>query len=353
MQAILQNIYWRVCKDMAKERNWWFDYLKGIACIVVVLLHSPLPGIAGELVIYAFRFPVPIFFMISGYYSIRKSDGWICHKAGQLLKMLLLSECFYFIWYLVRCCLIEKQELTVAMCNITVFLHPIRTILCGSFFNGMLWYLYAIVWTYLLLILLRHFSLYRHCWFRVSLIVLLLGIQVIGRYHVQTCSDINKYIWFFRNALTFGLPLTMLGGEIAEHESFIRERLSLTGNLLIIFAGNLMIVVEYLVSGIYMDFHASTCIISIGMFLLAFTYRGEKMIWKSGICYIGREFSMWIYLLQSFFLTLLSEFPQNIWIENLQSIIVLGCSVLGAFLCRKLCGMIGHYIENRKGNLYV
>ena len=55
------------------KREWQFDVLKCISCILVVLFHYPLPGVVGEIVIYAFRFPVPIFCMITGYFAYKKT----------------------------------------------------------------------------------------------------------------------------------------------------------------------------------------------------------------------------------------------------------------------------------------
>ena len=48
--------------------------LKGISCIIVILFHCPLAGIAGDVIIYSMRFPIPVFLMISGYYSFRKNN---------------------------------------------------------------------------------------------------------------------------------------------------------------------------------------------------------------------------------------------------------------------------------------
>jgi len=46
---------------MTKEKNEYLNVLKGIACIVVIFLHCPFPGIVGEGIIYGLRFSVPIF----------------------------------------------------------------------------------------------------------------------------------------------------------------------------------------------------------------------------------------------------------------------------------------------------
>ena len=35
---------------MKENRNTCFDFLKGLACIGVVLIYVPIPGVAGEVV---------------------------------------------------------------------------------------------------------------------------------------------------------------------------------------------------------------------------------------------------------------------------------------------------------------
>ena len=45
--------------DMVENKS--INLLKGIACLIVVLLHCPFPGIVGDAIIYGIRFSVPIF----------------------------------------------------------------------------------------------------------------------------------------------------------------------------------------------------------------------------------------------------------------------------------------------------
>ena len=47
--------------------------LKGVACITVILLHCSFPGFLGRFIGYFMRFPVPVFFMISGYFASNRS----------------------------------------------------------------------------------------------------------------------------------------------------------------------------------------------------------------------------------------------------------------------------------------
>ena len=48
--------------------------IKGISSIIVILFHCPIEGILGEGIIYALRFPIPIFFMSTGSFLYRKAD---------------------------------------------------------------------------------------------------------------------------------------------------------------------------------------------------------------------------------------------------------------------------------------
>lgn len=56
---------------MPKEYNYCLDYIKGIACIFVVLMHCEFPGILGIAVQAVSRFCVPLFFMVSGYFCYK------------------------------------------------------------------------------------------------------------------------------------------------------------------------------------------------------------------------------------------------------------------------------------------
>lgn len=75
-----------------------------------------------------------------------------------------------------------------------------------------------------------------------------------------------------------------------------------------------MIVVEYFFSKQYMDFHFSTMAVSVGIFSLAFVYRGDSAPLKMLLTYVGRELSMWIYLLHPFFAQLLSTVADHLGI---------------------------------------
>lgn len=84
-----------------KSRNTSFDVFKGFACIGIVLMHSKFPEPAGT----GFRslacFGVPLFFSISGYYLSSKElidPSNIIRKIHHILIMIAGSEIFYSVF---------------------------------------------------------------------------------------------------------------------------------------------------------------------------------------------------------------------------------------------------------------
>lgn len=263
----------------------------------------------GSLIIYAFRFPVPIFFMITGYYSYGKDRTWIFKRALGILKILLLTELLYGGWHMAEA-LLDNGGLSLYLSTLEGFQHPFRTILCGTVFNPVLWYLYAAFWTYVIFFFLG--TLRHRRWSYVLIPVLLCG-QIFGRFYWQNHYDINQAIYWFRSAYLFGLPMTLLGSLFAEKAQWIKDKFNFPQAFLITVLGGGVMVAEYFVSGQYMDFHLSTVFISVGLFMMAMTFPAEKPGGVfSGVAYIGRRLSMWIYLLHMLCSSILERVKEKI-----------------------------------------
>lgn len=285
-------------------RNWQLDFLKGISCIVVVLLHYPLPGALGKAVAYAFRFPVPIFFMISGYFSFGKSPQKLVKCFFKMLKMIVVTELFYAVFQYGAGLLLWGQSLAETHKGFYAFHHPIRNLLVGSFYNGLLWYVYAMMWTYLAFAILKRFGLLEKCYILIPPLICFL---VVGCFILTRRYGINRYIHLFRNAVSFGFPMTLLGYWVAEKESWLMERMNPVKAFGMIAVGGVVLVAEYIVTAEYLDFHFSTLLISFGIFLFALSYRREPFGWMRAVSHVGRKLSMDIYLSQTFFGILLPE----------------------------------------------
>lgn len=272
------------------------NLLKGISCIIVIFLHCTFPGILGEGIIYALRFPVPIFFMVSGYFSYYREEQWILSKMKSTFKMIFWTEIFYGIWGILSNFPQTYERFISAVQS------PIKTLFCGTIFNGTLWYLYSIFWTWFLLYILRKITSGDKYYL---LIPLLLIIQIFGRLYFQNVYNINENIFLFRNAIIFGLPYTLIGSSIAEYEKKIFSEYKELIKFLFI-SGGICMISEYIISRQYMDSHVSTVLISIGLFLTALAHPKVNRKISKQFVYIGEKLSMWIYLIHLFVIEIIT-----------------------------------------------
>lgn len=310
-----------------KARLWQLDFLKGIACLIVVMLHFPFDGILGKAIIYTCRFPVPLFFMISGYFCYGKSLKYILYNIKKLFLLILKTELFYgAITYGFG--LLRGKTLQEITKTIYAFNRPIGRLFYGSFFNGYAWYLYALIWTYIFFYFLKKVGLLENCF---ALIPILICVQVLGCYFLTIQYGLNRYIHLFRNPVTFGFPITLLGYWIAKNQKELTRRFPLKKFFCLIIFGGCMMIAELLLFHEYLDFHFSTAVISVGMFLFALSYPNRPSRVAQAICFIGRELSLDIYLGQLFWGT---YFAINVW--GMRPIFVILFSGLWAYLMMKI-----------------
>ena len=176
----------------------------------------------------------------------------------------------------------------------------------------------------------------------IILIAILVCVLVIGRYIVQNTYDIDELAFLFCNALVFGLPMLLTGMLLSRYEERITKSLSLCVNILILVVGLVVMVIEFIFSGQYMDFHFSTYILSCAVFMFAFTYKRDGIVLKNALSYTGRRLSLWIYLDHIFvnsFLNFIEEstgIKENQVVTLMHPFLVILLSVLMAFAIDKI-----------------
>ena len=282
--------------------------LKGVACITVILLHCSFPGFLGRFIGYFMRFPVPVFFMISGYFASNRSKQWYRDKAKYIF--ILISE------LLMGTVILTDDWLTSGVISIAEWImqfefihHPIRTIFLGTIFNGTLWYLYAVLWVWVIFSAWGYDNRKKAAYF---LIPLLLTIEVYGRLFWQSVYDINEVIYIFRSFILQGIPFIMIGGILKEHEDKICgiKKASLKF-MAIIIIGFLMAFTEYVIYKTYLDVYLSTIMISIGLMCLAVVKR--EMYLSKIIHHIGKDLSTIIYCIHLPVIYIIDRSPLQKW----------------------------------------
>lgn len=240
------------------------NMLKGISCLIVVLLHCPIPGVWGEAIIYGIRFSVPVFFMITGYYSYGKNNHWKIRQIRKTLGFIVYGELFCAVISVI----INMSQNELGLCswirNLEIVQHPIKILFFGSICNGTLWYLYALFWTLLILFIIdKYFDNEKIIY---GLIPFFLFIHIGGRVLIQNYGDINQWVFLFRSAVLFGIPFVLFGRWIAEHETILKRKIKVNTCIGIFSLGLGFEVLEFIFWHQYMDLHFSTIIISFALF---------------------------------------------------------------------------------------
>lgn len=75
-----------------------FDILKFFCSFLIVCIHCPFPGEAGQWFTALTRIAVPIFFMISGYYfNDMQSKRRTPDQIKKILSLVIAANCFYLV----------------------------------------------------------------------------------------------------------------------------------------------------------------------------------------------------------------------------------------------------------------
>lgn len=315
-------------QTLSKE-NTGLNFLKGIACLIVILLHCPLPGLLGDAIIYGLRFSVPIFFMITGYFSYNKNKNWILKQIKKTLTLLLQGELLSgTVLFLLGFLEGKSFSLIDLLSQSAILYQPIKILFFGSIFNGTLWYLYALLWSCIVLYLLNNLPTKIYNYFYL-MIPILLFLHIVGRLYIQNHSDINKYIFLFRSALLFGIPFIYLGRLISQFKDTIKHLFTRKATYCLLISGIAFQVLEFVVWRQYMDLQFSTVIISLALFLLASEYWHPASTFV--ITKLGRELSASIYILHGPIINIVNFFfstPNNLLL-SLKPLLVL----LSTWLC--------------------
>ncbi len=267
---------------MNKEKNRCINFMKGICCIVIILMHCSFPNRIGNLITYPFKIAVPFFFVISGYFAYRNDNKKLLHKALHILKLLFVSEIIYIFYFLI----FDKMQLRE---NFNGIKQILKIIFVGTLStNNALWFLYALFWSYIALMVIHKFKLYKLS-HMIAIVVLVV--------HVVVRSLVRDGSWYddsyFRNFLLFGLPFVLLGSFIkAQEENLVKmfsNKMCLVGALI----GEIMIIIEYILLDAS-DYYIGSIITTFFVFL--FAIKNPKLYINKTVEFIGEKLSLYVYI---------------------------------------------------------
>ena len=268
--------------DVEKERNHYFDWLKYLLFILVVLIHNPLPeNLWGGVLTAIARCAVPAYFAISGYFS-KGAEKKQLEKGINFLRIFFVFGIYTLISYSPYKELARWAKLDVNSKNI------LKCLLFGSAFgNEYLWYLHAIGMVYIVVFFASQIQLNKIIYRCFPYLVLLYWIMSEG-----TLLVIGKSVqpFLYRNWLIEGVGFYYMGKWMREQES---QRKALSIGMLII--GSIVTVAEYRICG-RVEFYFGNLLMVYGMLAL-----GKSVHLKDNILsMIGSKHSLHLYLYSPF-----------------------------------------------------
>ena len=202
-----------------RKYNYCLDFIKGIACVCIVLMHCEFPGFIGIAVQAVSRFSVPFFFMVSGYFcfapdSSRMHAAVMGRKVPHILKIILGACLFYLLFVLAQQFIWHDRDFSVNLIKLRNFILFNRPFIVA----GQYWFLFALLYTYLLYAFmercgLKNYEYHLAALMFVAYFCLAQGAHIIG---------VNVPNMYYRNWLIEGFAFFMLGHWTHEHRDSIR-----------------------------------------------------------------------------------------------------------------------------------
>lgn len=303
-------------------RNYVLDTLKLICAVLVILMHTPQPEIWEIYITPLGRCAVPIFFMISGYFTFGKKD--LIHTIHKRIKHLFSIFGIVFLFYF-SMFLIANGEDSLKHLSI-IFSH--NFILLNSVPYCMhLWYIAAYIYVLLILLVVEKFNLYR--WLFYITPILLLTALTIGKYSeivLDKCYPTN----YTRNFLFTGLPFFTLGMLIKKAKQL--PNIYIAGVSCIVFY--ILGIIEVLNVENLGDMYVSSIFLSLSIIILFTNLKLEKdnIFSKS-----GRKDSLYIYLLHFIIATGITLLCDKIpYLPYFSAITTLSLTLVLIYILRKL-----------------
>ena len=278
------------------EKNNLLYYIRGGACILVILIHCELSGVIGQYITGISRIAVPIFFLTSGYYANRKNinttQSALTKQLLRISKMTIYTAVFYCMVNIV-CGWIEGDP--IGWLNSFFNWKDLTRLLFFNravFLSAIMWYFFAMIYICIIVkILIATYGIDK-C---VYVIPILFVLNII-------IGEIGRKPWYYTgNFLFTGIPFYLTGYYMKER-SMVKSSKILVWTLSII--GFLLTIIEIrYIGNSYV--YIGTIITSIAIFRLSFMYdieEGNNFYYK-----LGRNYSTMIFIVHCAVIKILNQ----------------------------------------------
>lgn len=290
-----------------KKRYDALDCLKGLACLAVVLIHynfsgGDIPGYISVSLKAACRFAVPVFFTISGFFLAkgREIDSEnVLRKLRHVLKLIFFSGVFYLFFSMVWYRLYEGADWDQLSFTLELLTGDklLKLLLTNDpLLYSHLWFLFALFNCYAFVLLFLQQKTYK-------LVYLLAPVSLCAYACMQEfrllptsvqLTGMDTRIYFFNSFLFRALPFFLIGMILRDQLTLIQSKPVRKSLLWVLAAFGICLEVgERFIFG-ESQFYVGSYLTAYSLILFALQYPEDKV---SILQHIGRDLSMWIYIL--------------------------------------------------------
>ena len=269
-------------------KNRCLNFFKGLACIGVVFGHAKFPGMFGDTVVNCILWSVPVFYMISGYYSY-SADGKSLRKIPRKLKNIfnitVVSLGIYFLlsvmYELVTGNLLEwfKNNFTISNIFSMLIINDFEFVHAPH-----LWFLPSLLYCYCILYIAINSKKIKYIYYLIPIIYI---IRVLIVY-------VPGYDWHYKQNVFLGaISNFFLGYYIASNKKIL-DKVNSNTLISIIIACLITIIIGSIYELDSSFFELMTIPLSISIFF--FAQKNPKRYILGILEKIGVKYSLVIYI---------------------------------------------------------
>lgn len=201
----------------ALNRNSTLDLLKLAAAYLVVFIHVPFYGSLGVVVSTLARFAVPVFFISSGFFCYGNDVAIIGKKALKIFYILIFASVLYNITNVLFAVFSDGLGGVVEYLRGFLSLQGWAELLLfnSPFSATRLWFLFALIYVYLLQMLVSKFRVKDTAVLIISLLLLLVNLALVEGLSAFGI-EIPEYLT--RNFLLTGYPFFGIGLSLRKYQ---------------------------------------------------------------------------------------------------------------------------------------
>ena len=250
-----------------KNINYSLNVAKCLAIFAVICIHCTLFkfGRKGLVIDALSRFAVPLFFVISGYFSfypnLERSLDKYKTRAYRLVKLLISSMILYFIVYVF---VIRYHSFYDSLFSITLG-HIFDVIIFNAYTYGPhLWFIGSLLYCYIFYYIIGRFKFdYRKLYVLVP--ILLVSCLMLGEF-AAFMGFKHIPITYYRNFLFMALPFFILGYFMHDKQENLIGIFSDRNLILIMILSCLLVIIEVLTIG-KLDLYVGSIIFAVALVL--------------------------------------------------------------------------------------